>query len=149
MIASTREVAEAYVDRMTLGDQLGLRDLFAEHDECDSPAATAGPWHASRSLAADFLRLRLPGHHLGRSGFESERILVDGESAVVVGRFTHAVLPGDRTLSTPVAMWLTVSDGRIRSIHLYEDTSSLVARINGKRLLPSVTPLPAAVLTPA
>ncbi|GHJ48877.1 hypothetical protein Cs7R123_62190 [Catellatospora sp. TT07R-123] len=149
MNASTREVVAAYVHRMAQGDQPGVRELFAEHDECDSPAAAAGPWHASRSLAADFLRTRLPGHELGRSGFEAERTLVDGESAVVVGRFTHAVRPGDRTLSTPVAMWLTVSEGLIRSLHLYEDTSSLVARINGKRLLPTFTAPAVAALTPA
>ncbi|WP_186315692.1 nuclear transport factor 2 family protein [Catellatospora sichuanensis] len=136
-VPGTRAVVEEYLARLADGDAEHIAELFAEEVECYVAAAEAAPWMASRGLAADFLRLTMPRFELGRSAVEADRLLVDGADAVVLGHFIHVIKPTGRRLSTPVAIHLSVSAGRIRSMHLYEDNVALVSRIRGKRPITS------------
>jgi hypothetical protein len=49
-------------------------------------------------------------------------VVVDGANAVALGRFAHTIKASGRRFKTAVAMHLTVTDGKINRLHLYEDT---------------------------
>jgi len=49
-------------------------------------------------------------------------IIVDGDEAALFGRFTHTVKSTGRRFTTPVAFHLTVRDGHIERLYLFEDT---------------------------
>lgn len=136
-VPGTRAVVEEYLARLVEGDAERIAELFAEEVECLVAVAEAAPWMASRGLAADFLRLTMPRFELGRSSVEADKVLVDGADAVVLGHFIHVIEPTGRRLSSPVAIHLSVSAGRIHSMHLYEDNVALVSRIRGKRPITS------------
>ncbi|GAA1396759.1 hypothetical protein GCM10009662_11340 [Catellatospora coxensis] len=137
MAPGTREVVDEYLARLAGGDADHIAAMFAEEVECYVAATEAAPWMASRGLAADFLRITMPRFELGQSTVEADKVLVDGADAVVLGHFIHVIKPTGRRLSTPVAIHLSVSAGRIHSMHLYEDNVALVSRIRGKRPITS------------
>ncbi|WP_155371275.1 nuclear transport factor 2 family protein [Catellatospora vulcania] len=136
-VPGTRAVVEEYLTRLAQGDAEHIAELFADEVECYVAATEAAPWMASRGLAADFLRVTMPRFELGRSTVEADKVLVDGADAVVLGHFIHVIKPTGRRLSTPVAIHLSVTAGRIHSMHLYEDNVALVSRIRGKRPITS------------
>ncbi|MER6086204.1 nuclear transport factor 2 family protein [Streptomyces sp. NPDC001833] len=51
-----------------------------------------------------------------------DALLVDGEHAVMLGRFTRVAKSTGRTYEMPVAMHFRVEGDRIVQLHLYEDT---------------------------
>ncbi|MEU8079618.1 nuclear transport factor 2 family protein [Catellatospora citrea] len=136
-VPGTRVIVDEYLARLAEGDAERIAELFADEVECYVAASEAAPWMASRGLAADFLRLTMPRFELGRSTVEADKVLVDGTDAVVLGHFIHVIKPTGRRLSSPVAIHLSVSAGRITSMHMYEDNVALVSRIRGKRPITS------------
>lgn len=82
---------------------------------------------SSRADAADHFR-DLAAHHVPvQAGTEIERILVDGEDAVVFGEIRLTARPTGRPYRARLALHLTVRDGLIVRHHVYED-SLAVAR---------------------
>ncbi|QIY68857.1 nuclear transport factor 2 family protein [Streptomyces sp. RLB1-33] len=51
-----------------------------------------------------------------------EALLVDGDHAVMLGRFTRVAKGTGRTFMTPIAMHLQVAGDKIVKLHPYEDT---------------------------
>jgi uncharacterized protein len=54
-----------------------------------------------------------------------DALLVDGEEAVQLGTFDHLTRPGARPFHTAFAMRLTVGNGLIVRMHLFEDTHAV------------------------
>ncbi|HEX4246384.1 MAG TPA: nuclear transport factor 2 family protein [Pseudonocardia sp.] len=82
-------------------------------------------WTGARSRpeeVADVLTTIGGLHVPGESVSEIRQILVDGADAVVLGRIAHTTLATGRRYDMPVAFHLTVRDGRIARLHMYEDT---------------------------
>jgi hypothetical protein len=51
--------------------------------------------------------------------------VVEGEEAVALGTLSHVANTTGRRSTTPVAMHITVRQGRIIRVHLYEDTHAV------------------------
>ncbi len=51
--------------------------------------------------------------------------MVEGEEAVALGTLSHVANTTGRRSTTPVAMHITVRQGRIIRVHLYEDTHAV------------------------
>jgi ketosteroid isomerase-like protein len=70
----------------------------------------------------EFLKTMWSHFRTDQSTASIDRIVVEGEEAVALGTFSHVANTTGRRFTTPVAMHLTVRDGRIVRVHLYEDT---------------------------
>lgn len=135
--ATPREVAARYLERVGAfwaapGDPQALAavvELFAEDVDWDIPGDLAGvPWIGPRrgreAAGAFFLEL---ARRLEPRRFEVQRIVADGETAVLIGELASWVKDTGSLIETPFAFDLVVRDGRIVRYRLFED-SHAVAR---------------------
>jgi ketosteroid isomerase-like protein len=134
--ATTRAVVEELLHRIGQGDPERIAELYAERGDWklswpeDEHGRAATPWIRGRSTradAADHYR-ELAAHHVPeRAGTEIERILVDGDEAVVLGEIRQTARATGRPYHARFALHLTVENGLIARHHVYED-SLAVAR---------------------
>jgi ketosteroid isomerase-like protein len=134
--ARTRTVVEELLRRIGEGDPERIAELYAERGDwrLDWPEAehgrTATPWIRHRSTRADAAAhyRELAAHHVPEhAATEIERILVDGDDAVVLGEIRQTARPTGRTYRARFALHLTVENGLVTRHHVYED-SLAVAR---------------------
>ncbi|MGV9677372.1 nuclear transport factor 2 family protein [Nocardia sp. NPDC003482] len=136
MSESTRAVVEELLRRMGAGDADGIAKLFAP--VCDwrlnwpdsELGRAATPWIRRRVTPADAAEhfLQIGAHHVPeRAGTVVERVLVDGQDAVVLGEIRQTARPTGRAYRARFALHLTVTDGLVTRYHVYED-SLAVAR---------------------
>jgi ketosteroid isomerase-like protein len=89
------------------------------------PGSEALPSTSSRprrEQVAQDLRTMWPVDVLGRSTATMDKVVIDGDDAVVVSTFSHTVIKNGRRLNNPAALHLTIANGQIVRMHLYEDT---------------------------
>ncbi|WP_020673562.1 nuclear transport factor 2 family protein [Amycolatopsis nigrescens] len=124
MPASTREVVTELFDRLEAGRLDTVGELFAEQVDWDIPGATElVPWigrRRTRAEAAEFYA-GFTGY-IDREVFEVERILVDGEEAVVLGHLRSIVRATGKVIETAFAYRLTVHNGQITRYFMFEDS---------------------------
>lgn len=128
---TTRAVVEELLRRIGEGDPGRIAELYAERSDwkLDWPEAEHGrsatPWirhRSTRADAADHYRA-LAAHHVpGQAATEIERILVDGDDAVVLGEIRQTARSTGRPYSARFALHLTVEDGLVTRHHVYEDS---------------------------
>ncbi|MFF1459608.1 nuclear transport factor 2 family protein [Streptomyces sp. NPDC058330] len=133
---STRTVVEELLGRIGEGDPEGIAALYAERVDwkLDWPETelgrTATPWIRPRSTRADVAAhyRELGEHHVPEgAATEIERILFDGDDAVVLGEIRQTARPTRRAYRARFALRLTVEGGLVTRHHVYED-SLAVAR---------------------
>lgn len=134
--SDTRSVVAELLRRIGAGDPDAIAELYADAVDwrLDWPEAEHGraetPWIRHRSTgagAAEHFR-QIGGHHVpGEAGTEVERVLVDGEHAVVTGEIRQTARSTGRAYRARFALHLTVEDGLVTRHHVYED-SLAVAR---------------------
>ncbi|WAU83573.1 nuclear transport factor 2 family protein [Streptomyces sp. Qhu-G9] len=136
MTATTRSVVEELLRRIGQGDPGRIAELYAEGADwkLDWPQDEHGradtPWIRQRSTradAADHYRLLAEFHVPGQAATDIERILVDGDEAVVTGEIRQTAKPTGRAYRARFALHLTVENGLVVRHHVYED-SLAVAR---------------------
>ncbi|MFC8194884.1 nuclear transport factor 2 family protein [Streptomyces sp. NPDC060006] len=136
MTATTRSVVEELLRRIGQGDPGRIAELYAEGADwkLDWPQEEHGradtPWIRQRSTradAADHYRLLAEFHVPGQAATDIERILVDGDEAVVTGEIRQTAKPTGRAYRARFALHLTVENGLVVRHHVYED-SLAVAR---------------------
>ncbi|WP_207835575.1 nuclear transport factor 2 family protein [Williamsia soli] len=128
---TTAETTTAFLQRLGAQDAEGLGELFA--DEIDwfvpgNPDLT--PWAGKRtrnSEVPEYFRSLWAAVEPGKSVVSVETIIVDGENAVIFAVFDHVAVPTGRPFHTDVALRLTVADGKITRMHLFEDTAATAA----------------------
>ncbi|MFH7340158.1 nuclear transport factor 2 family protein [Streptomyces sp. KHY 26] len=132
----TRATVHELLTRIGAGDPDRIAELYA--DDCDWrldwPEEEHGrpdiPWirhRATRADAAAHFR-ELAAHHVPeKADTVVERVLVDGEDAVVLGVIRQTAAPTGRAYAARFALHLTVRDGVVVRHHVYED-SLAVAR---------------------
>ncbi|MDR3084307.1 MAG: nuclear transport factor 2 family protein [Streptomyces sp.] len=129
--ATTRAVVEELLRRIGEGDPERIAEMYAERSDwkLDWPEAehgrTATPWIRHRSTRADAVAhyRELAEHHVpGRAATEIERILVDGDDAVVLGEIRQTARSTGRAYRARFALHLTVEDGLVTRHHVYEDS---------------------------
>jgi hypothetical protein len=121
-----------------IGDVLGLGviqwQLFTEAIDWRVPEDEKLPWTGMRtrkSEVPEYFRTLWTGMEAGQSIVDFDTILVDGDDAVRLARFSHLAAPTGRRFGTDVSMRLTVKDGEIVRIHLYEDTLAVARAYQG------------------
>ncbi|MEU5797403.1 nuclear transport factor 2 family protein [Streptomyces sp. NPDC047813] len=132
----TRAAVRELLARIGAGDPDRIARLYAE--ECDWrldwPEEEHGrpdtPWIRHRATRADVAAhfRELAAHHVpGEADTRVERVLADGEDAVVLGVVRQTAAPTGRAYTARIALHLTVRDGVVVRHHVYED-SLAVAR---------------------
>ncbi|MFJ9418908.1 nuclear transport factor 2 family protein [Streptomyces sp. NPDC101227] len=128
---STRAVVEELLRRIGEGDPGRIAELYAERGDwkLDWPEAEHGrpatPWIRHRHTRADAAAhyRELAEHHVpGLAATEIERILVDGDDAVVLGEIRQTARSTGRAYRARFALHLTIEHGLVTRHHVYEDS---------------------------
>lgn len=140
---NTRSVVEDLLRRIGTGDPEHIAALYADQGDwrLDWPEAEHGrpatPWIRHRSTRADAAAhyRELAEHHLPQQAdTEVERILVDGNDAVVLGEIRQTARSTGRAYRARFALHLTVENGLVTRHHVYED-SLAVAQADRKSVV--------------
>lgn len=128
---STRAAVEELLRRIGEGDPDQIAALYAEHSDwkLDWPETEHGraatPWIRHRNSRADAAAhyRQIAEHHLpDKVDTQVERILVDGDDAVVLGEIRQTARSTGRDYRARFALHLTVENGLVVRHHVYEDS---------------------------
>ena len=122
---ATLDTVRAFFGHLGAGEPDRATALLAEQVDWLIPGNASLPWIGPRSSPAEVAEVLtiLGGLHVpGESISEIRQTFVDGSDAVVLGRIAHTTLGTGRRYDMLVAFHLTVLDGRITRLHMYEDT---------------------------
>ena len=122
---TTEELIATFLGRLGEQDAEGIQELFADEIDWYVPGSKALPWTGSRSRreqVAEYFRTMWPAFVRGQSTATVDKIVINGDDAVVLSSFSHTVAKNGKRLKTPAAMHLTTANGQIVRMHLYEDT---------------------------
>ncbi|MFD3516031.1 nuclear transport factor 2 family protein [Streptomyces sp. NPDC058657] len=131
MSTNTRAVVEELLRRIGKGNPEHIAELYAEQGDwkVDWPAAEHGraatPWIRHRSTRADAAAhyRELAAYHVPEEvATVVERLLIDGNDAVVLGEIRQTARPTGRAYRARFALHLTVEDGLVTRHHVYEDS---------------------------
>ncbi|MEU9112305.1 nuclear transport factor 2 family protein [Streptomyces sp. NPDC048483] len=138
---TTRAVVQEVLRRIGAGDPERIAEMYAEQADwkLDWPVAEHGraatPWIRHRSTRADAAAhyRELAEHHIPeRAATEIERILIDGEEAIVLGEIRQAARRTGRDYRARFALHLTVENGLITHHHVYEDSLAVAQAFAGQ-----------------
>lgn len=136
----TRQVVGELLRRIGAGDPARIAELYADGADwkLDWPETEHGraatPWIRHRSSRADAAaHYREVGeHHVPEEvGTEIERILVDGNDAVVTGEIRQTARSTGRAYRARFALHLTVENGLVTRHHVYEDSLAVARAFDG------------------
>ncbi|WP_021594325.1 nuclear transport factor 2 family protein [Actinomadura welshii] len=128
---STRAVVEELLRRIGEGDPERIAAMYAEHSDwkLDWPETEHGraatPWIRHRSSRADAAAhfREIAEHHVPeKADTRVERILVDGDDAVVLGEIRQTARSTGRAYRSRFALHLTIENGLVTRHHVYEDS---------------------------
>ena len=137
---TTRAVVEELLRRIGEGDPDRIAELYAERADwkLDWPEAehgrTATPWIRLRSTRADAAAhfRQLAEHHVpADAATVVERVLVDGDDAVVLGEIRQTARSTGRAYRARFALHLTVENGLVTRHHVYEDSLAVARAFDG------------------
>lgn len=143
MPQATCAVVEELLRRIGEGDPERIAELYAERIDwkLDWPEAEHGraatPWIRHRSSRADVAAhfRELAEHHVpGRVATRIERVLVDGDDAVVLGEIGQTARSTGRAYRARFALHLTVEGGLVTRHHVYEDSLAVAQAFDGEEL---------------
>ncbi|SCK52570.1 nuclear transport factor 2 family protein [Streptomyces sp. WMMB 322] len=127
----TRAHVQELLARIAEGAPGRIAELYAERVDwkLDWPeeehGRSATPWirhRATRAEVAAHFR-DLAAHHVpGGAATRIERILVDGDDAVVLGEIRQTARPTGRAYRARFALHLTFDEGLVVRFHIYEDS---------------------------
>lgn len=126
----TRATVERLLAVVAQGDIVSISADYADNIDFrvnwpEMEIGGAVPWIRPRATAEDMAdHFRTLAHHArpAEGGTSIERILVDGEEAVVIGTIRCAFAAGAPACRARFALHLTVQAGRIVRHHVYEDS---------------------------
>ncbi|MFW6723211.1 nuclear transport factor 2 family protein [Streptomyces sp. MAR4 CNY-716] len=142
MSTSTRDVVQELLRRIGEGDPERVAELYADGADwkLDWPEAEHGrpatPWirhRSTRADAADHYRRIAEFHVPEEVATTVERILVDGNDAVVLGEIRQTARPTGRPYRARFALHLTVEDGLVTRHHVYEDSLAVAQAFDAER----------------
>jgi hypothetical protein len=122
---TTEDLMGSFMRLLGEQDADGIGGLFADDIDWYVPGSEALPWTGSRSRrehVAEYFRTMWPAFVDGQSMATLDKVLIDGDDAVVLSTFSHTVAKNGKRLNTPAALHLTIANGQIVRMHLYEDT---------------------------
>ncbi|MCT9114306.1 nuclear transport factor 2 family protein [Streptomyces mirabilis] len=122
---TTRDVVEKFFGLLAGGDPDKVAEVFADDIDWYVPGSASLPWTGPRtkgSEVADYLRTLGANIVPEKNIDDVEALLVQGDHAVMLGRFTRVAKSTGRTFDMPIAMHLQVAGDKIVKMYLYEDT---------------------------
>jgi uncharacterized protein len=121
---TTAEVVNAFLQRLGAQEFEGIGELFAEEVDWYVPGEKYLPWAGHRTLRAEVPQFfnHLESECEPGGEVTLEKVIIDGDDAVVLGTFHRTFVKTGRSFDNPEAMHLLVSGGKIVRMHLYEDT---------------------------
>lgn len=122
---TTEDLMARFMERLGEQDAEGIGELFADEIDWYVPGSQALPWTGPRSRrehVAEYFRTMWPAFVPGQSTATVDKIVIGGDDAVVFASFAHTVARNGKRLNTPAVLHLTVANGQIVRMHLYEDT---------------------------
>ncbi len=137
---STRDVVQELLRRIGEGDPERIAEMYAERGDwkLDWPESEHGrvetPWirpRATRADAADHFRLIAEHHVPEKADTVIERILVDGDDAVVLGEIRQTARATGRAYRSRFALHLTVEGALVTRHHVYEDSLAVAQAFAG------------------
>ncbi len=148
---TTRAVVRDLLTRIGAGDPERIADLYAAETDWrlnwpeDEHGRAGSPWirhRATRADAAAHFR-ELAAHHVpGEAATEIERVLVDGEDAVILGEIRQTARATGRPYRARFALHLTVRDCLVVRHHVYEDSLAVARAFVTPVTPPSAPPAP-------
>ncbi|WP_181795470.1 nuclear transport factor 2 family protein [Streptomyces sp. WELS2] len=123
MTRSTAETVREFFRRFGAGDLAGLPELFADTADLVVAGAPLVPWTGhlvGRNEVEGYFQRFVAAVRTQR--FDIERIVTDGEDAIVLGAFEHKVTSTGKPFESPFAIRFTVRDGLIRRYQTFEDS---------------------------
>ena len=126
----TRETVTELLHRIAAGDPEKIAELYAERVDwrlswpSEDRTATV-PWireRTTRAGVAEHFRLLGEHHVAGATSATVDRLLVDGQDAVVLGTLTNTAKSTGRPYAAAFALHVTVADGEVVRHHVYEDS---------------------------
>lgn len=120
---STRQIIEEFLKRMGTGDFDSVMQLFADTVDWNIPGSPALPWLGRRSKRDEVANFfpSLFGN-LNVVAQTTDKILVDGNDAVIIGHVTDRSVKTGKVFDMPIAAYMSVENGRIVRFHFYEDS---------------------------
>jgi uncharacterized protein len=100
---ATAEVVQLFLERLGKGDVDGITELFADDIDWRAPG-TVLPWagrRSHRSEVPEFFRVLESACVPAETRVDVEKILVDGEDAVVFGTYHRRFAKNGRNFDTP------------------------------------------------
>ena len=121
----TRASVDTFYARVGAGDISGVTELLTDDFHWEIPGDTENvPWLGKRNTAGaveEFFTHM--GSHVDRKAFDIDRVVADGQDAVVLGRAVVTVRSTGKLMDTLFAAHLVVEeDGRISRFFMYEDS---------------------------
>ncbi|MER7223525.1 nuclear transport factor 2 family protein [Streptomyces rubradiris] len=123
MTRSTADTVGEFFRRFGTGDLAGLPELFADTADLVVAGAPFVPWTGhlvGRNEVEGYFQRFVAAVRTQR--FDIERIVTDGEDAIVLGAFEHQVTSTGKPFASPFAIRITVRDGLIRRYQTFEDS---------------------------
>jgi ketosteroid isomerase-like protein len=123
--ATPEELIGSFLQQLGNYNAEGAAGLFAEDIDWYVPGDKSLPWVGHRSHradVADYFHTMWPHFQKGKSIITPGSMLVSGNDVVLFADFQHTAASTGRTFQTKAAFHLTISDGKIIRLHLYEDT---------------------------
>ena len=125
MTQQTRATVDKFYERIGAGDISGVIDLLSDDFSWEIPGdSETVPWVGKRTTPAaveEFFAHM--GNHVDRKAFDIDRIVVDGQDAVVLGRAIVTVRATGKLMDTLFAVHIVVEeDGRISRFVMFEDS---------------------------
>ena len=131
-MSDTRQIAETLLARLGKGDIDGALDVFADPVDMAVHGSPLVPWLGRRSSHIQVVEFFSLIHNMCTpERFEVEKIVVDGDEAVVLGEFAYLVNETGRIFESTFALRLTVSDGRVTRYHMHEDSYAIHLAFGG------------------
>jgi len=126
----TRETVTELLHRIGSGDPEKIAELYAERVDWrlswpPEDRTAVVPWireRNSRAGVAEHFRLIGQHHVAGATTATVDRLLVDGQDAVVLGALTNTAASTGRPYEAAFALHVTVERGEIVRHHIYEDS---------------------------
>jgi ketosteroid isomerase-like protein len=121
----TRAIVEKLYKRIGAGDIEGVIDLLSDDFHWDIPGDTETvPWLGKRDTPQGVREFfALMGAHVDRQAMDINRIVVEGQDAVVLGRAAVIVRATGKLMDTLFAVHIVVDDdGRINRFVMFEDS---------------------------
>ena len=123
--STSHDVVADFLDRLGAADADGVASLFADRIDWRVTGDPRLPWvgvRTRRDQVAPYFRELWAALIPDLSRVELGCIISNGDEHVILGHFSHVARATERRFDTDVALHLTVLDGQIIRLHLYEDT---------------------------